>query len=331
MELNSNYPLSPISILSGPLPVSVSLQGLNSVKNTLKIWFQFRKHFNFIRAISFLPLANNHLFPPSQIDTAFQVWHKNGLVFFGDLFVEGTFASFDKLRKDHNLPKNIFFRYWHVRSVAKKHFPFPSLPPKNAIDIILDLHPTMKRRVSKIYKTALVISPPPQWDTARLAWEEDLGVTLSDETWQCSLKRIHTTSLCIRHGLIQFKIVHHLHYSPEKLAKIYPGTSPVCPRCGHSPAKLGHMFWSCDSLINFWVRVFEAVSFICDRTVNPDPTVAIFGVFPSEEQANAVAFITLLARRQILLHWKSVRPPSFRHWVKEVLSHYCDPIREVEI
>ena len=130
---------------------------------------------------------------------------------------------------------------------------------------------------------------------------------------------------CLKHGLIQFKIVHRLHYSPEKLAKIYPGTNPVCPRCGHSPAKLGHMFWSCNSLNNFWVRVFEAISSICDRTVNPDPTVAIFGVFPSEEpftvpQVNAVAFITLLARRQILLLWNSVTPPSFRHWIKEVLS-----------
>ena len=325
MELNSNSPLSPISIPSGPLPVSVSLQGLSPVvKNTLKIWFQFRKHFHFSQAITLLPLANNHLFPPSQIDAAFQVWHRNGLVFFGDLFVEATFASFNMLQKDHNLPNNHFFRYLQVRSFARKHFPFPSLSPKNATDIILDLDPMLKKRVSKIYKTVLGISPP-QWDKARLAWEEDLGVALSDETWQCSLKRIHTTSLCLKHGLIQFKIVHRLHYSPEKLAKIYPGTNPVCPRCGHSPAKLGHMFWSCNSLNNFWVRVFEAISSICDRTVNPDPTVAIFGVFPSEEpftvpQVNAVAFITLLARRQILLLWKSVTPPSFRHWIKEVLS-----------
>lgn len=119
--------------------------------------------------------------------------------------------------------------------------------------------------------------------------------------------------------------MHRLHYSSEKLAKIYPGTSPGCLRCSHRPTKFGHMFWSCNSLHNFWVRVFEAVSSICDRTVNPGPTVAIFGVLPSEEQftipqANAVAFITLLARRQILLHWKSVKPPSFQHWVEDELS-----------
>ena len=156
-----------------------------------------------------LLLANTHLFPPSHIATAFQVWHKNGLVFFSDLFVKGTFASFHTLQKNHNLPNNHFFRYLQVHSFAKKHFPFPSLPPKNAADIILDLDldPTMKRRVSKIYKTALGISPP-QWDSARMAWVDlDLSVTLSDETWQRSLKRIHTTFLCIIHGLIQFKIV----------------------------------------------------------------------------------------------------------------------------
>lgn len=150
----------------------LSLQGCNPVvKNTLKIWFQFRKHFHLSQTISLLPLANNHLFPPSPIDTVFQVWHKNGLVFFSDLFVEGTFASFNTLQKDHNLPNNHFFRYLQVCSFAKNHFPFPSLKPKNAADIILDLDTVMKRRVSKIYKTALGISPlsgtMPDWHGKR--------------------------------------------------------------------------------------------------------------------------------------------------------------------
>lgn len=44
---------------------------------------------------------------------------------------------------------------------------------------------------------------------------------LSEEAWRDSLTHIHTSSLCLRHGLIQFKVLHRLHYSRDKLAKIF--------------------------------------------------------------------------------------------------------------
>lgn len=192
------------------------------------------------------------------------------------------------------------------------------------MNTILDLDPSGKRRVSKIYQ-ALQDIDPPSWESTRLAWEEDLGIALSDEIWQNCLRRIHTTSLCIRHGLIQFKVVHRLHYSNEKLSRIYPDVNPECPRCSHNPATLGHMFWSCRSLTSFWAKIFEAISHIGAVNVDPDPLIAVFGTAPSEEQfttlqLNAIAFLTLMARRLILMQWKSVKPPSFKHWVKEVLS-----------
>ena len=148
---------------------------------------------------------------------------------------------------------------------------------------------------------------------------------MSDESWLNCLKRIHSTSLCVRHSLIQFKVTHRLHYSNEKLAKIYPGFDAGCPRCRHKPATLGHMFWSCNSLARFWERIFEALSHICGGTIDLCPVIAVFGVSPPEErltglQANAVAFTTLLARRLILRQWKSDKSPSFKQWVKEVLS-----------
>lgn len=53
-----------------------------------------------------------------------------------------------------------------------------------------------------------------------------------------ALKNVQTASICIRHGLIQFK--HRLHYSKEKLAKIYPNVDSFCDRCRHLPANLAH-------------------------------------------------------------------------------------------
>lgn len=104
--MRATLPISPISVLAAPLPLNIKLSELNSnlvVQNSVNIWGQFRKHFNLV---SFSPIMFNHLFAPSQIDQAFAVWHRNGLVYLRDLFTDDGFASFKSLCEDHNLPKN---------------------------------------------------------------------------------------------------------------------------------------------------------------------------------------------------------------------------------
>ena len=83
MELQSSLPASPIYLLSSPLPIKPSTFIQNPiVKSSLKTWSQFRKIFDSSQTSSYSPLSSNHLFPSSIIDTAFQLWHRGGLVFF---------------------------------------------------------------------------------------------------------------------------------------------------------------------------------------------------------------------------------------------------------
>ena len=123
------------------------------------------------------------------------------------------------------------------------------------------------------------------------------------------ISNIHTSSICIRHGLIQFKVFHRLHYSNDRLAKIDPSVLPTCPRCGNQ-VSLGHMFWSCPSLVNFWSSIFDCLSVLCNTPLKPNPLTALFGVTPSEiyttnKQKRAIAFCSLITRRVILMNWKS--------------------------
>ena len=90
-----------------------------------------------------------------------------------------------------------------------------------------------------------------------MAMEKDLGVDLSEDMWQYSLERIHTSSLCIHHGLIQSKLLHHLHYSRDKLSKLFPTADPGCLRCSYVPTTIGHMFWLCTSLNDYWRQIFD--------------------------------------------------------------------------
>lgn len=88
------------------------------VHNSIKIWGQFRKHFNWTSICSFSPIMFNHLFAPSLIDQVFAVCHRSGLIHFHDLLTDDDFASFKSLREDRNLPKSHYFRCLQVRSFA---------------------------------------------------------------------------------------------------------------------------------------------------------------------------------------------------------------------
>ena len=134
------------------------------------------------------------------------------------------------------------------------------------------------------------------------------------------------SSICIRHGLIQFKIVHWRHFSRSRLAKLYADVDPRCERCHQVEATLGHMFWSCPVLSSFWPSIFDDISYVCKKRLSHNPIMAIFGALPegitlSANQASMVAFVTRLAGKLILVNWKSPNAPTHKCWLEEVLAH----------
>ncbi len=113
-----------------------------------------------------------------------------------------------------------------------------------------------------------------------------------------TLSRVHSSSKCSRHALIQLKV---LHYSKDKLG------------CKQTPATIYHTLWSCPKLAPFWSSFFDIVSKTYGCNVMPSPTSAIFGIFsvPDDYSLPAhlqkvIAFPSLLARRSILFKWKDV-------------------------
>lgn len=157
-------------------------------------------------------------------------------------------------------------------------------------------------------------------------WETDLGERISEDIWQKIIWRIYSSSICLRHAVIQFKIVHRLHWTKARISKIKPDFDPTCDRCKLAPATLFHMFWTCPSLLRFWQSIFQTFSKICARTVDPSPLLSLFGVAPADvlftvHQSNMIAFCCLLARRLILFKWKDARPPTYSQWLNEVMCH----------
>lgn len=77
----------------------------------------------------------------------------------------------------------------------------------------------------------------------KTGWEKELGIEVSEEIWTEALKRVNNSTSCARLGLIQFKVVHRLHWSRVKVSSFYPEVDSRCVRCETDTADLSHMLW----------------------------------------------------------------------------------------
>lgn len=96
-------------------------------------------------------------------------------------------------------------------------------------------------------------------------WETDTEIKY--------LTRIHSSSICTRHGVFQFKVSHRLHYSNKRPAKIYPDLDSECDRCKQYSADFIHMFWSCRKLAQIWQSIFNATTTVLHHTLEPSPLI----------------------------------------------------------
>ena len=152
-----------------------------------------------------------------------------------------------------------------------------------------------------------------------------MGLISEEDWWESALRVIHKTSICARLTLIQFKVVFRCHYSKTKLEQIFSDMVDVCDRCGGSPCNLTHMFFSCPALSNLWQIYFDTMSKVLSRTIPISPHIGIFGLpedytLYSTKELEIIAFTSLIAKRHLLLNWKSTMAPSSTQWIKEAMS-----------
>lgn len=156
-------------------------------------------------------------------------------------------------------------------------------------------------------------------------WEEDLNITINEDIWKQGLNNIHNCSVNARLQLIQFKVIHRLHYSKAKVHTFFTQTSPLCDRCKIANCTLAHQFWLCPILCNFWGSILQWFSLALKVTIVPDPKIALFGCSDALENLDhgtqtVVAYGMVVAERCILKHWKSDLPPQFEAWLRKFIG-----------
>lgn len=283
-----------------------------------------RRHFGWLSLSLKSPIYANHFFKPSLLDKTFTSWQNTGIKSFKDLYSDGVFSSFEQLCFKFSLPKSNFFRYLQARDFLRKTLTkFPVLPSCSPCDAFLERPPSFRGIISILYNK-ITLAHQSHLPHCKADWELDLGEDITEELWESILKRVHTSSVCARHGVIQCKILNRAHWTKQKLSNYFPDVDPLCNRCNLSPTTHAHMFWSCAKLKEFWSLIFKTITESLNKTIDPCPFLAIFGTSRdlhrlSKPEADCVAFATLLARRLILLKWKDAHPPSFTHWIRDLL------------
>ncbi len=205
-----------------------------------------------------------------------------------------------------------------------KFFNFEFLPEKHVFfDIFLN-PPHSAHLISKfvgLFESCVTASN----GRFKVAWEDELGAELSDETWDRCLTAVRSCSVNSRHQLIQFKVIHRLHYTKTKLHKMFSSVSPFCDKCKVMEDTTAHAFWYCPSLSVFWTSIFDWFFKAYNRPLLLDVELAIFGFsqhtssLPKALQ-QALTLGMIVAKRLILKNWKSSSPSSFRLWTMDMFS-----------
>lgn len=84
---------------------------------------------------------------------------------------------------------------------------------------ILETHMTLRGQISVLYNL-IMSTKRTSMDSVKAKWEGEMS-DISEAVWDRALCWVNGSSCCTRLNLIQFKVIHHVHYSKAKLAKIY--------------------------------------------------------------------------------------------------------------
>lgn len=122
---------------------------------------------------------------------------------------------------------------------------------------------------------------------------------------------MNNSASCTRLSIIQFEVLHRTHLSKVKLHKFYHNLDASCNRYHNAPTN-SHVLTILD-LTTYGAGIFKVLLDALNVYLQPDAFAAIFGLSDvkclGKRYKDIIPFTTLLARRRILLHWKSANPP----------------------
>ncbi len=162
--------------------------------------------------------------------------------------------------------------------------------------------------MSKIYRALSKIDESVSLPIAK--WEADLSVSWDHNFWsQICLK---TFELIRNPGLqlIQYKILHRVHYTGHRMFRMGFTASNNCSHCkGNTPDNYIHALWFCPPVQRYWYRICEDLSKCLKCSIPASPLVCLLGDLDgvtTEGNTTHMAFTALcIAKKTVLMNWKN--------------------------
>lgn len=261
------------------------------------------------------PLWRNFLFEAGGETLKDRQWQLYGLNQVGQIIYNGKMVGFNDLKTQFGLTDLNFLTYSRLHSIVK------TLMSKG---VQLGTHTDLENKlitairgkgtVSIMYKLLSSVNPCANLQI-RGQWERDMGMSISESQWNAALRKSTTISKCVRYKLIQLKIVHRAHMTPETLNKIDPSVSNKCWHGCGSVGTLTHMLWNCPAVKQFWQDIVNILNSVFNTCITPCPIVCLFGSgidgIHARNMQHAFSLAFLVAKRTILMNWKERKNNCF--------------------
>uniref|UniRef100_A0A1A8UJ98 Reverse transcriptase domain-containing protein n=1 Tax=Nothobranchius furzeri TaxID=105023 RepID=A0A1A8UJ98_NOTFU len=251
-------------------------------------------------------------------------WKNKGILYLEHIYEGLDFIPFNRIVSQFGIDKNSFLEYHQIKSVVKQKFKLNKIelqtPPR-----VLDFYNLKPPKLlSKVYKTLSKIDDKIAIPIEK--WEVDLSVSFDQNFWsQTCLK----TFKMIRHPnlqLIQYKILHRVHYTGHRMFKMGFVSSDTCTHCTNNiPDNYIHALWSCPPVQEFWGRVCEDLSKCLKCHIPTSPSLCLLGNLDDVPIETSLVHVVLtaicIAKKTILLNWKNRETLCINQYRNLLLDH----------
>lgn len=241
------------------------------------------------------------------------------------MFADGTLKPWTAIVPRTMSPTPIHhFQYFRVREAWKQHLGPEMIEPLELQELTYVIKAdSPKNMISILYRIALT-SRMGGYNKSRLAWQQDLGVTITDAIWAYSCEHTKQITLNGRHRLIHFKYINRTYHTPVRLHRFGLRDADACDRCMTQRADFFHLAWECPGVHQYWTNIFHEISDMIGIETVADPLIALLGYTRDMPKAarRLVAMSTLMAKRRLAMCWMRGPLPTIAHWRKDL--HYCN-------
>lgn len=262
-----------------------------SVRVTLQYWRKICNEGNPLNEVTHLPIPLSFVLLHIP-DIRLKHWEERGILLLEHLYDGASLHPFLELRQKYGLQPSDIYLYNQIthliRSIPSKQ---RAIPARVMALLSASSQPLVKgtRGYYDLLTQNVIFSKTPNI----LRWETDFQKTFTPLYWQKAIQWAHRSSSCANHREQYQKLLTRWYFTPLRLAKAFPTSSPLCWRSCGSQGSIIHVFWSCPHLRLFWNSVIGIISRILGAPcpTGPEFLLLLIGIHDTPRSGRTVPVI----------------------------------------